>query len=189
MKMKCTKIGDITLEEKVLEDEMSTDDIERVLSLKEEFKTELRDPKAESRALRKKIEDIDKTIDRLLESLTPINKEYVDRKLIGLKREHDQLEQELEALEALPSQIVDIGAVADEIIESMGPFKYIFKEGTLEEQKEFIRLFVQRIGINAEEKRAWVHIRRFPAPESLVAGNPSFNLVAGAGFEPATFGL
>ena len=83
----------------------------------------------------------------------------------------------------------DADALAAEIVEAMSGFEALFEEGTLEEQKEFIRLFVEKIELNAEEKRAVVHIRRFPAPASLVTGNSSFQMVAGVGFEPTTFGL
>ena len=103
--------------------------------------------------------------------------------------ERSRLDSDLEALEAIPQNDLDADALAAEIVEAMSGFEALFEEGTLEEQKEFIRLFVEKIELNAEEKRAVVRIRRFPAPASLVTGNSSFQLVAGVGFEPTTFGL
>ena len=62
-------------------------------------------------------------------------------------------------------------------------------EGTREERKEFIRLFVEGIELDTEGKKALLRIKKFPAPREFDAGKLSFGLVAGAGFEPATFGL
>jgi hypothetical protein len=77
----------------------------------------------------------------------------------------------------------------DDILASIHQFDEIFKEGTNREKKEFIRQFVHKIELDPEEKRALIHMRKFPAPKSIDTGNLSIELVAGAGFEPATFGL
>ena len=71
----------------------------------------------------------------------------------------------------------------------MQDFQAVFKEGTPEEKKEFIRLFVEEIKLDAEKRVAVCRIKKFPAPSDLDAGKLSFKMVAGAGFEPATFGL
>ena len=65
----------------------------------------------------------------------------------------------------------------------------MFEEGTPEEKKEFIRLFVEGIELDAEKRVARCRIKKFPAPSDLDAGKLSFGFIAGAGFEPATFGL
>ncbi len=75
--------------------------------------------------------------------------------------------------------MLDVGALIDGVMKTLGTFGELFEQGTLEE-KEFIRLFVDKIEVNAEEKKAVVHIRRFPAPARLGAGNSSFEMVAGA---------
>jgi hypothetical protein len=67
-------------------------------------------------------------------------------------------------------------------------FDDLFRQGTPEEKKEFIRLWLDGIDFDPEERRARVYMKRFPAP-SQDTGNSSLRLVAGAGFEPATFGL
>jgi hypothetical protein len=83
----------------------------------------------------------------------------------------------------------DIDANVDQIVGCLGDFEAVFSEGTPEEQKEFIRLFVEGIELDVERKKAVCRIKKFPAPSGLDAGKLSFGLVAGAGFEPATFGL
>jgi len=83
----------------------------------------------------------------------------------------------------------DVDSIVDGIVECLQNFQPVFKEGTPEEQKEFIRLFVEGIELDAEKRVAVCRIKKFPAPSDLDAGKLSFKLVAGAGFEPATFGL
>jgi len=54
-----------------------------------------------------------------------------------------------------------------EIVAQMDSFSAVFEEGTIEEKKEFVALFVEKIVVNAKQGKAKVHIRRFPAPGSL----------------------
>jgi hypothetical protein len=59
-----------------------------------------------------------------------------------------------------------------------------FTEG--EEQKELVSLIVEKVGVDPVGRNCY--IRKFPAPSCLGTGN-LLRVVAGAGFEPATFGL
>ena len=79
--------------------------------------------------------------------------------------------------------------VLDGIMAQMANFQEVLAEGTPEEKKELIRLFVEGIELDVEKRVARCRIKKFPAPKDLDAGKLSFGLVAGAGFEPATFGL
>jgi hypothetical protein len=66
---------------------------------------------------------------------------------------------------------------------------YCVRTGSLEERKEFVRAFVGGVTIVPTEGRLELQMRRLPAVLALRPGNSAFGLVAGAGFEPATFGL
>ena len=57
------------------------------------------------------------------------------------------------------------------------------------QKKEFVSLFVEGIDVDPRAKSLKMHKRRFPVPASLDTGNLSFQMVAGVGFEPTTFGL
>ncbi len=50
-------------------------------------------------------------------------------------------------------------------------------------------MFIDKIQQDAQKTKAVAYIKKFPAPKDLDTGKLSFGLVAGAGFEPATFGL
>ena len=58
-----------------------------------------------------------------------------------------------------------------------------------DKKKEFLRVFVGRIKIFPGKGRGTVEYYKIPDLERLLAGNSSFKLVAGVGFEPTTFGL
>ncbi len=74
-----------------------------------------------------------------------------------------------------------------QLIREFGP---VFSEGTIEEQKEFIGCFVEGIEVDPKKRIARVRIRQFPAPATVAGtGKLSFGDIAGAGLEPATFGL
>ena len=76
-------------------------------------------------------------------------------------------------------------ATVDEIMATVTQFEDLFASGTLQEQKEFINLWVDHIDIDPTERHGKVHMKRFPAPGGAT-GNSSVGMVAGARFEPAT---
>ena len=146
-------------------------------------------PKVDASRIRERLEQMDAAVRRLVDSLSPVNKEFVDQRLLELKRERDELERHLKDQSDRPKREVNFDAVVDDILRDIRRFDGVFHHGTIEEQKDFVNLFVERIEVDPREGRARVHIRQFPAPASLVAGNVSFDVVAGVGFEPTTFGL
>ena len=65
----------------------------------------------------------------------------------------------------------------------------LLASGSLEESKEFVRAFLAGIKVYPDEERLEVHMRKIPASVLPKPGYSSVGMVAGAGFEPATFGL
>ena len=135
----------------------------------------------EAKQIRTRLAEIKVRIDTLLDSLTPTNKEFVDEKLTSLKAEKDRLETRLANLETARPQ-VNVKAVVDAGIARLRRFGEFLAHGSLEEQKSVVRAFLARIDLSPREGRGEAHFVRFPA-------SSSFEVVAGAGFEPATFGL
>jgi hypothetical protein len=74
-------------------------------------------------------------------------------------------------LESMNHKEVDSDALAEEILATVSGFGDLFKEGTLEEKKEFIRLFVDRIDLDPAGRAGEVYMRRFPVP-TVGAGEP-----------------
>jgi site-specific DNA recombinase len=157
--------------------------------LVKETKAEYQSPRERRQQLQKRIDGINEDIDRLVKSLSPDNKEFVDPKLKELGKERKRLQCELTDMKEVQQHDVDVNRMADEALGCMENFEEVFEQGTLEERKEFIRLFVEDIQLDAVGKKATVRIKKFPAAPSVTTGNSAFQMVAGAGLEPATFGL
>ncbi|MEE9271213.1 MAG: recombinase family protein [Candidatus Krumholzibacteria bacterium] len=138
------------------------------------------DSAEQARGIKRRLEESENDIDRLLDSLTPTNKEFVDKKLLRIKQERQALEAQLEQLASRPKSDVTVDSLAEEVIECIQQFDEVFEEGTIQEQKEFVSLFVEKVEVDPKERRARVHIRQFPAPSSLDTGKVSIDVVAGA---------
>jgi hypothetical protein len=125
----------------------------------------------------------------LLAIINPSIAQDIGDEIVALKREKQSLHAQLDQIKARASAAPDVDKIVDEIVACLQDFQAVFNEGTPEEKKEFVRLFVEGIELDAEKRVARCRIKKFPAPSDLDAGKLSFGLVAGAGFEPATFGL
>jgi hypothetical protein len=80
------------------------------------------------------------------------------------------LEQLLDRIRRAQSTAPDIDAVVDSIAGFLMDFYEIAEEGTPEERKEFVRLFVEGIELDVRRGKAVARIKKFPAPKDLDAG-------------------
>ena len=112
---------------------------------------------------------------------------FVDKKLVELKERKEVLEARLAEMQAMKREEVDCHALAEQIMATVKRFEDLFPYGTIEERKEFIGLFVDRIELDPDKRVGEVYMKKFPMPVEDIG--KSFGLVAGARFEPATFGL
>ncbi|MDP8240239.1 MAG: zinc ribbon domain-containing protein, partial [Candidatus Hatepunaea meridiana] len=92
-----------------------------------------------------RIYEIKQTISNLIENLTSTNREYVDARLVELKRELVVLESKRLELEAAGAKKIEIGRLIDQAVELAGEFKTAFAEGTIEEKRLFLRAFLKKI--------------------------------------------
>ena len=129
------------------------------------------DTEQEMKDVRQGLAALEKERKRLVASLTPKNKETLDEEFVQLRRKRKELESRLEELQSMRHREVDIDAVVEEIMATMSRFEGLFEEGTLEEKKEFIRLFVDRIDLDPEGGQAKVWMKRVPVPERVGAEN------------------
>ena len=92
-----------------------------------------------------RIREIKQTISNLIENLTSTNKEYVDARLVELKRELAVLESKRLELETVGAKKIEINRLIDQAVELAREFKTAFAEGTIEEKRLFLRAFLKRI--------------------------------------------
>jgi DNA invertase Pin-like site-specific DNA recombinase len=133
-------------------------------------------------------DQIERRFDELVDNLTSTNREFVDRKLAALKVERDQVVDLLANQDARANQRPSLEALVDDALQIIRGLDEAIAEGTLEEKKELVALMVEKVDVDPVGRTARCYIRKFPAPSSLDTGN-LLKMVAGAGFEPATFGL
>jgi site-specific DNA recombinase len=142
------------------------------------------DTQHERQTAQKDLASVETKIERLVNALATMdsaNRQVINEKLTSLVEQRDSLKARLKELEPVQHKEVDCDAIADQIVASVRGFDDLFSHGTPEEKKEFIRLWLDGIDFDPEERRARVYMKRFPAP-SPDTGNSSLSLVAGASY-------
>jgi hypothetical protein len=131
------------------------------------------------RDLNRRLTEVECRIGELIDSLTPLNKEFVDRKLMALKTEGEQIRDRLAELDVYRKRLDQVDGLVAQVLAMVREFDAVFAEGSLEEQKELVSLMVEKVDVDPVGLTARAYIRRFPAPSGLDAGKLSFKLVAG----------
>ena len=151
---------------------------------------ETRDVQPEMRTLRARLDELATKIDSVIDlaAAAPENRDLLTDRLGRLNREKRDIERHLAELEQVPTQTIAPEAVVQVILEGLANARRLFEHGTMEERKRVIRAFVEGLPIDGASQSGEVRMKKLPAPELPNTGS-SFELVAGTGFEPATFGL
>ena len=157
--------------------------------IEDEIASQGQDPGRELATIRARIGEIDQKADVLLEGLSADTKGFVDAKLRDMGTEKRKLQARCEALETTPYDPIDVDAVLRGGLASLRDLPRLLESGSLEDRKEFVRAFVGGVSVVPGEARLDVQMRKLPVVGSLLPANSACGLVAGAGFEPATFGL
>ncbi|MEE9269757.1 MAG: recombinase family protein [Candidatus Krumholzibacteria bacterium] len=143
-----------------------------------------RDPKKELGKVEREIDALEGKISRLidgfLDKVSAENQQLLDRKLTELREELQRLEGRRDQIASACMVQTDAKQTAKEIAATLEDFKDVLAEGTVDEKRAFIGLFVEGGNVNLKEKRARVRIRRFPSPKELDPGNLLSVMVAGA---------
>ncbi len=175
---------------------------EEVASLASDFGDEID-------SVEKRLSEINKIITNLIDNITTTNREFVDKRIIELKREKAELESRLQTLEAEGRKRVETEAIIEQALSMAGDYKAVFAEGSIEEKRFFIRAFLSRIKFDPETRTAEARFILLSGMQNALPGvakmsdsdeNPnkkspsgpemsSLILIAGEGFEPSTFGL
>jgi hypothetical protein len=128
-------------------------------------KEDRHDPSVDIKGVRKGLREVEETKKRLVASLTAKNKEFLDDEFVELARRKKELEARLSELESMKRREVDIDATVEGIMASVGRFEDLFPHGTPEEQKELLRLFVDRIELDPDRRAGKVFVKRLPVPK------------------------
>ena len=118
-----------------------------------------------------KIREIKQTISNLIENLTSTNREYVDTRLVELKRELAVLESKRLELEAADAKKIEIGRLIDQAVELAGDFKTAFAEGTIEEKRLFLRAFLKGIELDPTKGAGRAMFILLPGMEKVIGNH------------------
>ena len=116
---------------------------------------------------------------------SPENKDLLTDRLGRLRRDKQQIESRLSELAEAPTRAFDPEVAVDIILEGLADASRLFKHGTMEERKRVVRAFVEGLTIDGLSGSGEVRMKKLPAPELPSTGS-SFDMVAGARYEPAT---
>ena len=109
--------------------------------------------------------ELTRKIANLLDNLTPANRALVDERLEVLGREKVEVERRLEELERVAQARVEESALVREAWEFLHELPAVLRHGSPEKRIRAVRRCVQRIDLDAEAKRAVIHVERVPVAE------------------------
>jgi len=138
--------------------------------VQEELAQALAHPKAELVRVQDERARLKADTDRLLASLTPVNAEFIDEKLLEIKRRLRELEDRVETLAQVAERDLDLEAATDAALAYLGRFREVLDRGAFLEQKEFLGAFVAGITLHPFEKRGVLQMRDMIAASFSTAG-------------------
>lgn len=143
--------------------------------------------------LRERKADVERRIFGILDNITAENREFADARIRELKKELRGLLPRIEELQAASEAQPDLDELTDAMLGYMADFQAVVAEGTVDERRRLVRAFTRRVVLDPQTGKGRAELLYVPkdAAPSASAGNTasSPSMVAGAGFEPATFRL
>ena len=130
--------------------------------------------------------EIDQTASVVLEGASPETRPFIDTKLRELAAEKRRIQERLDELDAVDRPAIDADAVVRSGLAALRDLPRLLESANIEGRKEFVRAFIGGITVRPDTGVLDLQMKKLPA---LATGNSTCEMVAGAGFEPATFGL
>ena len=115
-----------------------------------------------------RLSEIGKIVTNLIDNITATNREFVDKRIIELKREKAELESRLRALEAEGKKRIETEAIIEQALSMSGDYQTVFAEGTVEEKRFFIRAFLSRIELDPETRTGEVRFILLPGMQNAL---------------------
>lgn len=123
-----------------------------------------------------------------LAASSPENRDLLTERLSRLREERREIEGRLAELKAASECTVKPDDIVDAMLAGLADARRLFDQGTVEERKRVVRAFVESLTVAGTKRSGEIRLKNLPALEALT-GAFSVESLAGAGFEPATFGL
>ena len=113
------------------------------------------------------MENITKIINNLLDNITEINRDHIDRRLDELTDKKQQIEDRLEELERLSLSQAEIDTIVNEGMQFLSGLEFTLHNGLSHEKLTALRQCVEKIGINKPAGEITLAIRAVPVGNLL----------------------
>ena len=114
-------------------------------------------------------------IDRLLDSITSVNKDLIDERLLEIKKRRRELEARRETIVRNAERKVDLEAATTAALAYLKHFKEVLGRGTFVEQKELLGALVEGITLHPVEKRGVLKMRDMVVASFCTSGWTAMN--------------
>ena len=114
----------------------------------EEVKMTCEEIEKESILIENEIQKLKRTVNNLIENISSTNKEFVDQRLVELKRELTAIESKKREIEDTKNKQNEVRRMIEQASELANDFKEIFASGTVEQKKLFLRAFLKGITLD-----------------------------------------
>ncbi len=141
--------------------------------VREELELATSRPAEEMEQARKGLADLKAEADRLLSNLTEANREFIDERLVEVKRRRKELESRVVALEGAAANQIDPEAAVEAAMGRLTRFREVLEAGSFIERKEFLRCFVVGIDLDPKAKRGTLHLHNMVAASFLTRSSPT----------------
>jgi len=159
----------------------------------DELRAATQDDGDSAETLPAKIAEVDVRVKRWEAAIEKgLNVDMAVVKINELVEERKRLEAKLRATKATRQPVADVEAVAEAILKSLDELEQVLAQGSVAEVKALLRAYIGRIEVDAKNGKARIGFLRLPIRALSTAPaqkSARISMVAGAGFEPATFGL
>ncbi|MBN1809228.1 MAG: hypothetical protein JW909_09180 [Planctomycetes bacterium] len=107
---------------------------------------------------KRKLADVEKRLEELLDCITPENKDLISQKMVALRKERDRLQAELGNTAEIEEKAVASTKLVGRLVELAKEFRELWGVATLAEKKEFLSLLTNSISIYPERKMAEISL-------------------------------
>jgi DNA invertase Pin-like site-specific DNA recombinase/phage host-nuclease inhibitor protein Gam len=114
------------------------------------------DPKKELEDIQSELARLKGDADRLLDNLTAANRDFVDERLTAIRLRTRELEAKQYELEAVAEGPLDLEAATTQALAQIERFREVLDQGTIIQQKEFLRGMIAGITIHPGKHRGVV---------------------------------
>ncbi len=109
------------------------------------------------------LQKITRTINNLLDNITPANREFVDERLKELADQRQRLESRIDEFDRLAASQAEIKSIAAETAQFLSGLELTLRDGFPQDKLAALRQCIDRIHVDKPADEALIAIRKIPA--------------------------